>query len=100
MIRATLENTQDVPKFLDENSLQITNTIVEVIGEIYKTRKKSAPIFEITLMDANGVFEVSLPRSEWEKSLQNCIKYYSESDMYDEAVDTYSLLEKVKEHGK
>lgn len=64
MIRATLGNTQDVPKFLDENSLQITNTIVEVIGEIYKTRKKSAPIFEITLMDVNGVFEVSLPRSE------------------------------------
>lgn len=92
MIKATLDNTGDVPKFLDENSLQITNTIVEVIGSIYKTRKKSATIFEFTLTDANGVFEVSLPRAEWEKSLQNCITYYSENNMYDEAIDTYSLL--------
>lgn len=97
MIKATLSSVNDVPDFLNENSLKITNTIVEVIGNIHTTRKKSALILELTLMDANGVFEVSLPNVEWEKSLQNCITYYSENNMYDEAIDTFSLLEKIKE---
>lgn len=100
MIKATLDSVQDVPNFLDENYLNISNTIVQTITEIYKTRKKSALILELTLMDANGVFEISLPKSEWEKSLQNCVKFYSESEMYDEAIDTFSLIEKLKEHDK
>ena len=100
MIQATLDSVNDVPDFLSENSLKITNTIVQVIGNTYKTRKKSALILELTLMDANGVFEISLPRSEWEKSLENCLKGYSETEMYDEAIDTFSLLEKIRENGK
>ena len=100
MIQATLDSVNDVPDFLNENSLKITNTIVQVIGNIHKTRKKSALILELTLMDANGVFEISLPRSEWEKSLENCLKVYSETEMYDEAIDTFSLLEKIRENGK
>lgn len=100
MIKATLNSVNDVPDFLNENSLKITNTIVKVIESIYKTRKKSALILELTLMDANGVFEISLPRTEWEKSLENCLKVYSETEMYDEAIDTFSLLEKIKEVNK
>jgi hypothetical protein len=97
MIKATLDSVNDVPNFLNENSLKITNTIVKVIESTYKTRKKSALILELSIMDANGVFEVSLPNVEWEKSLQNCITYYSDNNMYDEAIDTFSLLEKIKE---
>ena len=29
--------------------------------------------------------------------LENCLKFYSEAEMYDEAIDTFSLLEKIKE---
>lgn len=100
MIQATLDSVNDVPDFLNENSLKITNNIVQVIGNIYKTRKKSALILELTIMDANGVFEISFPRSEWEKLLENCLKVYSETEMYDEAIDTFSLLEKIRENGK
>lgn len=97
MIKATLDSVNDVPNFLNENSLKITNTIVKVIESTYKTRKKSALILELSIMDVNGVFEVSLPKPEWEKSLENCLKFYSEAEMYDEAIDTFSLLEKIKE---
>ena len=97
MIKATLNTVNDVSDFLNKNSLKITNTIVEGIKSIYKTRKKSVLILELSITDVNGVFEISLPRTEWEKSLENCLKFYTETEMYNEAIDTFSLLEKVKE---
>lgn len=100
MIEVHLDKAEDMGQFLEENSLQITNNTVASIAKTYTTRKKSIVVFEVTISDAGAVYEVSLPRAEWERYLKSSTDYYASLDMYNEAIDTHALLEKVQKHGK
>jgi hypothetical protein len=84
-------------EFFKEKSPEVTNMIVHAIRESIEFQKKTAKLFEMTIGNEDSVFELSLPRKEWVTVLENCLKHYEEWEMSDDAIDTWQLIQQVKE---
>lgn len=70
--------------------------MVEGIQEAFMFHKKSADLFEITFDDADLVFEISLPSTQWELALETCLNHYRDLDQADKAIDTYLLQKNIR----
>lgn len=79
-----------------ERSVDMTNTIRNSIQEAIEQNKKTALLFEIEAEGLDSVFEISLTSKEFQTALENCLKHYQEWEMYDDEIDTWQLLEKLK----
>jgi len=79
-----------------ERSVDMTNTIRNSIQEAIEQNKKTALLFEVEAEGLDSVFEISLTSKEFQTALENCLKHYQEWEMYDDEIDTWQLLEKLK----
>lgn len=79
-----------------KKNVDVTNTIVESIEKAMQNRKQTALLFEITFEEHDNLYEISLPRSQWEHALQSCLDFYHKEEMSDAAIDTWKLLEAAK----
>ena len=70
--------------------------MVEGIQEAFMFHKKSADLFEITFDDADLVFEISLPSTQWELALETCLNHYRDLEASDKAIDTYLLQKDIR----
>ena len=59
-------------------------------------KEKSAQLFEITFKDADIVYDISLPSTQWEIALETCLEHYREMDLADKAIDTYLLQKDIR----
>lgn len=84
-------------EFFKEKSPEVTNMIVHAIREAVQFQKKTAKLFEMTIETEDSVFEISLPRNQWIVALENCLSHYEEWGMSDDAIDTWQLIQQVKE---
>lgn len=77
-------------------SVDMTNSIRNSIQEAIENNKKTAQLFEIEVEGLDSVFEISITSREFQTALENCLKHYQEWEMYDDEIDTWQLLEKLK----
>lgn len=91
------ESAYDFAEFFKEKSPEITVAIYSAIKEAVQFQKKTAKLFEISIEDQDSVFEISLPKNQWETALGNCLKHFEEWEMTDDAIDTWQLIQQVKE---
>lgn len=68
--------------------------LVKSISDAIESSRRSAKAFEFIIGDTT--YEVSVPSTQWEKALTECLDYFHKEDMVDEQIDTWSILEKVK----
>jgi len=90
------ENTHEFEKVFKANDEKVTDAMVEGIQEAFMFHKKSADLFEITFDDADLVYEISLPSTQWELALETCLNHYRDLDQADKAIDTYLLQKNIR----
>ena len=96
MKRLHFESTEQFEDLFKSKAKDVTDAIVEAIEIAMSNSKKSALIFEITFDQADMMYEISLPVSQWSTALQKCLDHYHELGLTDEQIDTWKLLEAAK----
>lgn len=95
MVKLHFENTHEFERLFKNKDEKVTDAIVLAIQEAIKFQKKTAYLFEISFEDADMNYEISLPSSQWETALNECLKHYETLDSADKAIDTYLLRKEV-----
>ena len=90
---------QDIKEF--ENLFQKPNEkvaagIVEGIQKSFKSKKKSAFLFEFSFEGDEYEYTISLPKDQWSVALKACLKKFEELELFDQAIDTYQLMKEVE----
>mgnify|MGYP000214007073 FL=1 len=96
MKKLHFENTDEFERVFKAKDEEVTDAMVEGIQEAFSFQKKSAQLFEITFKDADIVYDISLPSTQWEIALETCLEHYREMDLADKAIDTYLLQKDIR----
>ncbi len=96
MKKLHFENTDEFERVFKANDEEITDAMVAGILEAFTYQKKSAELFEITFQDADILYEITLPSSQWELALETCLDHYRDLELSDKAIDTYLLQKDIR----
>lgn len=96
MVKLHFNTTEEFAELFRSKKKATTDAIVKGIEQAVLSRKKSAPLFEITFQETDRSFEISLPMIEWENALESCLDHYHQLSEADDAIDTWKLLEAIK----
>ena len=96
MKKLHFENTDEFERVFKATDEEVTDAMVEGIQEAFTYQKKSAELFEITFEDADLVYEITLPSTQWELALETCLNHYRDLDQADKAIDTYLLQKNIR----
>lgn len=96
MVKLHFNTTDEFEQLFKRKSLSVTRTIVSGIEEAVQKRKKTASLFEITFEEVELAYEISLPKSQWQPALENCLEHLHSEDLTNEQIECWKLLEVVK----
>ena len=96
MVKLHFKSTDEFEGLFKRKTLSVTRSIVKGIESAMSGNKRSAPLFEITFDDAETMFEISLPQSQWVISLESCLDHLHAESLGDEEIDCWKLLEAAK----
>ncbi len=96
MRKLHFENTDEFERVFKATDEEVTDAMVEGIQEAFTYQKKSAELFEITFEDADLVYEITLPSTQWELALETCLNHYRDLEASDKAIDTYLLQKDIR----
>jgi hypothetical protein len=96
VVKLHFKNTDEFEKVFKVKDESITDAIVEGVQEAVSFQKKTAQLFEISFEEVDIAYEISLPSSQWEIALENCLNHYREIEESDKAIDTYLLQKEVR----
>jgi len=96
MVKLHLENTAEFETIFKSKKKDVTDAIISGIEKAMQDGKKTANLFEITFEDVEMMYEISLPRSQWQQAVQSALDHYHELELTDEQIDTWKLLEAIK----
>lgn len=96
MVKLHFNTTEEFEGLFKVKTLAVTRAIVQGIEKAVTLRKRSAPLFEITFDQVDLAYEISLPKSQWQSALENCLDHLHEEELADEQIDCWKLLEAVK----
>jgi len=96
MVKLHFNTTDEFEGLFKRKTLSVTRSIIQGIEKAVQNRKKTAPLFEITFEEVDMMYEISLPRSQWQFALENCLEHLHTEDLADEQIDCWKLLEAIK----
>ena len=96
MMKLTFKNAEEFNSLFSSNDRRITDGIVYGIRCAVENKNSTADLFELSFEGDVTAFELTLSSTQWEQALTTCIKKYEEQSLYDDAIDTYQLLKKIK----
>jgi len=96
MVKLHFKTTEEFEVLFKSKKRNVTDAIVDGIQQAMMNRKKTAQLFEITFEEEETMFDISLPRAEWQQALSASLEHYHELEADDECIDTWKLLEAVK----
>ena len=96
MVKLHFNNTDEFEKLFKRKSLSVTRSIIQGISSAMQKNKRSAPLFEITFEEVDLMYEISLPTSQWQEALSQCLEHLHAEDLADEQIDCWKILEAVK----
>lgn len=96
MVRLHFNTTDEFEGLFKRKTLSVTRSIVNGIDTAVKKNKKTAPLFEISFDDVETMYEISLPKSQWNQALNTCLEHLHSVGTPDEQIDCWQLLEKIK----
>lgn len=96
MVKLHFKTTEEFDGLFKRKTLSVTRSIVQGIESAMQKNKRTAPLFEITFDDADTMYEISLPRSQWVQSLESCLDHLHSQNLADEEIDCWKLLEAAK----
>jgi hypothetical protein len=96
MIKLHFQTTEEFANLFKRKDKEVTDAIVQSVGEAVNRNKKSADLFEVSFEEAEVAYSISLPKAEWTVAVQSCLDHYHALSLTDEQIDTWKLLEIVK----
>lgn len=96
MVRLHFNTTDEFEGLFKRKSLSVTRSIIQGIEDAMQKNKRTAPLFEITFEQADNMFEISLPKSQWVVALESCLEHLHVQNLADEEIDCWKLLEAAK----
>ena len=96
MVRLHFNNTNEFEGLFKRKTLSVTRSIVNGIDTAFRKDKRSAALFEITFEEADTMYEISLPKSQWRTALESCLEHLHVEELADEQIDCWKLLESIK----
>ena len=96
MVKLHFETTEEFEQLFKSKTLSVTNAIYIGIEEAVIKNRRSANLFQITFEQADMMYDISLPSSQWVSALEKCLEHYHKEELADEAIDCWKLLEAVK----
>ena len=96
MVKLHFNSTDEFEGLFKGKSLAVTKSIISGIESAMQKGKRTAPLFEITFDQVEMMYEISLPKSQWETALEHCLEHLHTEDLADEQIDCWKLLEAVK----
>lgn len=96
MVKLHFTSTDEFEGLFKRKNLSVTRSIVQGIEEAMQGNKRTALLFEITFEDADTMYEISLPESQWTIALESCLEHLHAQNLADEAIDCWKLLEVAK----
>jgi hypothetical protein len=97
MKKIQFETPEEFDTLFRNKTEAVTDVIVECIQDAMMKRKKVADLFEVSFVNVENAYVISLNSVEWETALTSCLQHYHEnSSDPDKAIDTWKLLEAVK----
>ena len=96
MVKLHFNTTDEFEGLFKRKSLSVTRSIIQGIESAMQKNKRTAPLFEITFEQADNMFEISLPKSQWTIALESCLDHLHAENLADEEIDCWKLLEATK----
>jgi len=96
MVKLHFNTTDEFEGLFKRKSLSVTRSIIQGIEDAMQKNKRTAPLFEITFEQADNMFEISLPKSQWVTALESCLEHLHVQNLADEEIDCWKLLEAAK----
>ena len=96
MVKLYFKTTEEFETLFRNNNKRVTDGIVLGIEKAMMSNRNTAELFEISFEQAEMVYEIALPQSQWVPALENCLDFYHRENEADAAIDTWKLLESAK----
>lgn len=96
MVKLHFNSTDEFEGLFKRKSLSVTRSIISGIEKAIQSGKRTAPLFEISFEQVDMMYEISLPNSQWQTALENCLEHLHAEDLTDEQIDCWKLIEVVK----
>jgi len=96
VVKLHFNSTEDFEGLFKRKSLSVTRSIIQGVEDAMQKNKKTAPLFEITFEDADNMYEIALPQSQWVNALESCLEHLHAQNLADEEIDCWKLLEAAK----
>lgn len=96
MVKLHFTSTDQFETLFTKKTLAVTRSIIQGIETAMQKNKRSAQLFEISFEDADNMFEISLPQSQWTIALESCLEHLAAAELPDEQIDCWKLLEAAK----
>jgi hypothetical protein len=96
MVKLHFNSTSEFESLFRGKSLSVTRSIISGIEIAMQGGKRTAKLFEITFDEVDMMYEISLPKSQWQTALENCLEHLHKENLTDEEIDCWKLLEAVK----
>jgi hypothetical protein len=94
-MKLSFSNIKEFEDLFKTPNLDVANGIVDGIQKSHVKKKKTALLFEFSFEGDEYEYSISLPKDQWEVALKACLKKYEEAELFDQAIDTYQLIQKV-----
>ena len=96
MVKLHFNTTDEFEGLFKRKSLSVTRSIISGIEKAMQSGNRTAPLFEISFEEVDMMYEISLPQSQWQPALENCLEHLHAEELPDEQIDCWKLLETVK----
>jgi len=91
------ETIEDFEEFAENARDKICSCILFSLTKAFEEKENDPILFDVTVRDDINVYEIFLNRSEWITGLTSCIEVFTQSNLADQAIDAYLLVQKLKE---
>jgi len=96
MVKLHFNSTEEFESIFKRKTLSVTRSIIQGIEEALQKNKRTALLFEITFEEVDTMYEISLPKSQWQTALESCLEHLHKENLANEEIDCWKLLEAVK----
>ena len=96
MVKLHFKSPNEFEGLFKRKTLSVTRSIIKGIEEAMQKNKRSAALFQISFDDVDMFYEISLPQSQWQHALENCLDHLHVEELADEQIDCWKLLEAAK----
>jgi len=90
------KSLEDFEEAMSQQTPILSNAIYDSISQSYQKGNKTCTLFNISISSQQLEYQITLPKKQWLKALQSCLKDFEAFEQVDDAIDCYLLIKKLQ----